>query len=107
MDGWTLAIISILILLTFIGTITQNKLGIKDSYERFKERIALDDNPSEKLIIAIIGICTLFAVGDYPWSMWIKQTVSLADLFMLFIFAEVVAMIGAFYSTERISLRCP
>ena len=62
---------------------------------------------SEKLIIAIIGICTLFAVGDYPWSMWIKQTVSLADLFMLFIFAEVVAMIGAFYSTERISLRCP
>ena len=39
--------------------------------------------------------------------MWIKQTVSLADLFMLFIFAEVVAMIGAFYSTERIPLRCP
>ena len=84
-----------------------NKPGIKDFYERFKERIALDDNPSEKLIIAIIGICTLFAVGDYLWSMWIKQTVSLADLFMLFIFAEVVAMIGAFYSTERIPLRCP
>ena len=62
---------------------------------------------SEKLIIAIIGICTLFAVGDYLWSMWIKQTVSLADLFMLFIFAEVVAMIGAFYSTERIPVTLP
>ena len=62
---------------------------------------------SEKLIIAIIGVCTLFAVGDYLWSMWIKQPVSLADLFMLFIFAEVVAMIGAFYSTERIPVTLP
>ena len=45
MDGWTLALIAILILLTFIGTITQTNRGIKDFYERFKERIALDDNP--------------------------------------------------------------
>tara|TARA_B100002019_G_scaffold234663_1_gene208914 strand:+ start:5973 stop:6431 length:459 start_codon:yes stop_codon:yes gene_type:complete len=62
---------------------------------------------SEKLIIAVIGICTLIAVGDYLWGMWVAQTVALADLFMLFIFAEVVAMIGAFYSTERIPVTLP
>lgn len=62
---------------------------------------------SEKLIIAVIGICTLIAVGDYLWGMWVAQTVGLADLFMLFIFAEVVAMIGAFYSTERIPVTLP
>lgn len=62
---------------------------------------------SEKLIIAVIGICTLIAVGDYMWGMWVAQTVALADLFMLFIFAEVVAMIGAFYSTERIPVTLP
>lgn len=62
---------------------------------------------SEKLIIAVIGVCTLIAVGDYLWGMWVAQTVALADLFMLFIFAEVVAMIGAFYSTERIPVTLP
>lgn len=62
---------------------------------------------SEKLIIAIIGVCTLIAVTQYALGMWNAQTVSLADLFMLFIFAEVVAMIGAFYSTERIPVTLP
>lgn len=62
---------------------------------------------SEKLIIAIIGVCTLIAVAQYGLGMWNAQTVSLADLFMLFIFAEVVAMIGAFYSTERIPVTLP
>jgi protein PsiE len=61
----------------------------------------------EKLIIAIVGLCTVFAVGDYLYSMWIARSVVLADLFMLFIFAEVVAMIGAFYSTERIPVTLP
>lgn len=62
---------------------------------------------SEKLIIAVIGICTLVAVADYIFGMWAMQTVTLADLFMLFIYAEVVAMIGAFYSTERIPVTLP
>jgi len=62
---------------------------------------------SEKLIIAVIGISTLIAVGDYVYGMWTAKVVSLADLFMLFIFAEVVAMIGAFYSTERIPVTLP
>jgi len=62
---------------------------------------------SEKLIIAVIGISTLIAVGDYVYGMWTAKVVTLADLFMLFIFAEVVAMIGAFYNTERIPVTLP
>ena len=62
---------------------------------------------SEKAIIALIGVCTLIAVADYVYGMWAVQQVSLADLFMLFIFAEVVAMIGAFYTTERIPVTLP
>ena len=57
---------------------------------------------TERAIIALIGVCTIFAIGDYVFGMFIAKGVVLADLFMLFIFAEVVAMIGAFYSTERI-----
>ena len=62
---------------------------------------------AERGIIALIGFCTLIAIGDYMYGMWIAQSVVLADLFMLFIFAEVVAMIGAFYSTERIPVTLP
>ena len=62
---------------------------------------------TERAIIALIGVCTVIAIGDYMFGMWIAQTVSLADLFMLFIFAEVVAMIGAFYNTERIPVTLP
>lgn len=62
---------------------------------------------SERAIIALIGLCTVIAVGDYVYGMWIMKSVVLADLFMLFIFAEVVAMIGAFYNTERIPVTLP
>lgn len=62
---------------------------------------------TERAIIALIGVCTVVAVGDYMYGMWIAKSVVLADLFMLFIFAEVVAMIGAFYNTERIPVTLP
>lgn len=62
---------------------------------------------TEKAIIAIIGLCTVYAVGEYLYQMWLARSVMLADLFMLFIFAEVVAMIGAFYNTERIPVTLP
>ena len=62
---------------------------------------------TERALIALIGFCTVIAVGDYLYGMWIAQSVALADLFMLFIFAEVVAMIGAFYNTERIPVTLP
>lgn len=62
---------------------------------------------TEKSIIAIIGLCTVYAVGEYLYQMWLARSVMLADLFMLFIFAEVVAMIGAFYNTERIPVTLP
>ena len=62
---------------------------------------------TEKTIIAVIGLCTVYAVGEYLYQMWLARSVALADLFMLFIFAEVVAMIGAFYNTERIPVTLP
>jgi protein PsiE len=62
---------------------------------------------TERAIIALIGLCTVIAVGNYVYGMWLVKSVVLADLFMLFIFAEVVAMIGAFYNTERIPVTLP
>ena len=39
--------------------------------------------------------------------MLIRQEILLSDLFMLFIYAEILAMVGAFYSTNRIPVTLP
>jgi protein PsiE len=61
----------------------------------------------EKVILAIIGVATIFAAGSDIYDMAINMQVELADLFMLFIYAEVIGMIGAYYSTERIPVTLP
>ncbi len=39
--------------------------------------------------------------------MFLAQKITLADLFMLFIYAEIIGMVGAFYSTNRIPVTLP
>ena len=62
---------------------------------------------SEKLLLAIIGISTCIASAIYLCEMLMEQRIDLADLFMLFIYAEILAMVGAFYSTNRIPVTLP
>lgn len=61
----------------------------------------------EKIILAVIGVATMFAACADVYEMAINMEVELADLFMLFIYAEVIGMIGAYYSTERIPVTLP
>lgn len=62
---------------------------------------------SEKLLLAIIGIATCIASALYIFDMVLAQAVTLPDLFMLFIYAEIIGMVGAFYSTNRIPVTLP
>ena len=62
---------------------------------------------SEKLLLAIIGISTCIASAIYLYEMLLQQRIELSDLFMLFIYAEILAMVGAFYSTNRIPVTLP
>ena len=62
---------------------------------------------SEKLLLAIIGLSTCIASAIYLYEMLMEQRIDLADLFMLFIYAEILAMVGAFYSTNRIPVTLP
>ncbi len=62
---------------------------------------------SEKLLLAVIGISTCVASAIYLYEMILEQRIELADLFMLFIYAEILAMVGAFYSTNRIPVTLP
>ena len=62
---------------------------------------------SEKVLLAIIGIATCIASALYIYEMFLAQSITLPDLFMLFIYAEIIGMVGAFYSTNRIPVTLP
>ena len=38
---------------------------------------------------------------------WIDMKIELADLFLLFIYAEIVGMVGVFYTSNRIPVTLP
>ena len=62
---------------------------------------------SEKLLLAIIGIATCIAAAQYLFQMYEARVILLADLFLLFIYVEIIGMVGAFYSTNRIPVTLP
>ena len=62
---------------------------------------------SEKLLLAIICIATCVASALYIYEMFLARSITLPDLFMLFIYAEIIGMVGAFYSTNRIPVTLP
>ena len=62
---------------------------------------------SEKILLALIGIATCIAAALYLWEMFLQRRVELSDLFLLFIYAEILGMVGSFYSTNRIPVTLP
>jgi len=62
---------------------------------------------SEKLLLAIIGALTMVAAAVELRSLWHTQSVGLTDLFLFFIYAEIVGMVGAFYASRRIPVTLP
>ena len=62
---------------------------------------------SEKVLLAIIGIATCIAAAQYLFQMYQAREILLADLFLLFIYVEIIGMVGAFYSTNRIPVTLP
>ena len=62
---------------------------------------------SEKLLLAVIGALTMFAAGMDVYQMVLSMNVELGDLFLLFIYAEIIGMVGAFYISNRIPVTLP
>jgi protein PsiE len=62
---------------------------------------------SERAILMIIAIATLFATGIELVRLYEVLTVNLSDLFLLFIYAEVLGMVGAFYINNRLPVTLP
>ena len=73
----------------------------------FTEQLHWTTVVSEKFMLAVIGCLTLIAAGLDIFDMFLARNVSLADLFLLFIYVEIIGMVGAYYSTHKIPVTFP
>ena len=62
---------------------------------------------TEKIMLAIIGILTTVAAGMDVYGMFLARNIELADLFLLFIYTEIVGMVGAYFANNRIPVSLP
>ena len=61
----------------------------------------------ENLFLIIIAIFTVAAMGQEIYSLISNRRVELQDLLLMFIYAEVLGMLAAFYSSHRIPITRP
>ena len=63
--------------------------------------------PIEKTLLGVIAVLTVIAVFQEIYSIYINGKVQLADLLLLFIYTEVLGMIGIFYVSNKIPITLP
>ena len=61
----------------------------------------------EKIFLALIAVFTVVAMGQEVMMLIEIRKVELKDLLLMFIYAEVLGMLGAFYSSRRIPITIP
>ena len=58
-------------------------------------------------LMVIILISTVIAVGIEMKNMFLNQSVTLADLLLMFLYLEVLAMVRVFWDQQSISITLP
>lgn len=61
----------------------------------------------EKGLLTIVALLTLVATFQELSAIYDAKKVQLADLLLLFIYTEVLGMIGAFYKSNKIPITLP
>ena len=61
----------------------------------------------EKSFLILIALLTVAAMGQEVMLLIGNRRVELKDLLLMFIYAEVLGMLGAFYSSHRIPITIP
>ena len=59
------------------------------------------------ILLSIILISTIIAVGIEIRTMFINKSVTLADLLLMFLYLEVLAMVRVFWDEQSISITLP
>ena len=59
------------------------------------------------ILLSIILISTVIAVGIEIKAMFLEKSVTLADLLLMFLYLEVLAMVRVFWDQQSISITLP
>ena len=59
------------------------------------------------VLLTVILVSTVIAVGIEIKTMFINKSVTLADLLLMFLYLEVLAMVRVFWSQQSISITLP
>ena len=62
---------------------------------------------AEKCILFIIALFTIFSVGAEMYAVIQNGKIALTDLLLMFIYAEVLGMVAAFYQYRKIPITLP
>ena len=72
-----------------------------------RARIANSIKITEKALLAVIALLTVVATFEEVVKIYDARSVQLADLLLLFIYTEVLGMIGIFFVSNRIPITLP
>ena len=75
--------------------------------QKLNQRLHWTTTVTEKIMLGGIGILTVIAASFDVWDMFQMMKIELADLFLLFIYTEIVGMVGAYYISNRIPVTLP
>ena len=75
--------------------------------DKLNQRLHWTTTITEKVMLGGIGALTVVAALLEVWGMWEARSIALADLFLLFIYTEIVGMVGAYYISNRIPVTLP
>ena len=59
------------------------------------------------ILLVVILVSTVIAVGIEIRTMFLNQSVTLADLLLMFLYLEVMAMVRVFWEQQSISISLP
>jgi protein PsiE len=62
---------------------------------------------AEKGILILIAFFTIFSVGIEMYNVLLNGKITLTDLLLMFIYAEVLGMVAAFYKYNKIPITIP
>ena len=72
-----------------------------------RTKIANSIKITEKALLAVIALLTVLATFEEVVKIYDARSVQLADLLLLFIYTEVLGMIGIFFVSNRIPITLP
>jgi len=76
----------------------------KQSIREFNHKLL---NLVENIGLLVIGVATVFAMGNEVLNMVRAMQVTLSDLLLLFLYLEVLAMVGLYYHSGKLPVRFP